>query len=35
MRGTPGRVHDMVRTGALKIKDLKIVILDEADNMLG
>lgn len=32
--GTPGRVHDMVNRGFLKTDHLKVMILDEADEML-
>jgi ATP-dependent RNA helicase DeaD len=32
--GTPGRIMDHLRRGTLKFDDLKIVILDEADEML-
>jgi len=32
--GTPGRVFDMIRRGNLRTKDLKMLILDEADEML-
>jgi translation initiation factor 4A len=32
--GTPGRVHDMIQRRALKTDDIKIFILDEADEML-
>jgi ATP-dependent RNA helicase DeaD len=32
--GTPGRVMDHLRRGTLKIQDLKIAVLDEADEML-
>ena len=32
--GTPGRVYDMIKRGALNLKHLKILILDEADEML-
>ena len=32
--GTPGRVHDMIRRNILKTKHLKLLILDEADEML-
>lgn len=33
--GTPGRVHDMMKKEFLKSDHLKIVVLDEADEMLG
>ena len=33
--GTPGRVHDMLRRKYLKMEHLKLIILDEADEMLG
>ena len=32
--GCPGRVHDMMRRGYLKAKNIKLIILDEADEML-
>lgn len=32
--GTPGTVMDMVRRRSMDIKGLKILVLDEADNML-
>ena len=32
--GTPGRVYDMINRQALKLENLKNVILDEADEML-
>ena len=32
--GTPGRVMDHLRKGSLDLKDLKTVVLDEADEML-
>jgi translation initiation factor 4A len=32
--GTPGRVFDMINRGALKTDDMKMFILDEADEML-
>eukprot|EP01083_Nonionella_stella_P136633 415871_1 len=32
--GTPGRVNDMISRGALKLKALKLFVLDEADEML-
>ncbi|MDY0151354.1 MAG: DEAD/DEAH box helicase [Candidatus Cloacimonas sp.] len=32
--GTPGRVQDMIRQGALKIEKIAALILDEADEML-
>ena len=32
--GTPGRVYDMLRTGALKGEKIEMFILDEADEML-
>lgn len=33
--GTPGRVFDMIRRRNLRTKDIKMLILDEADEMLG
>ncbi len=32
--GTPGRVHDMIRRKYLKVRNLKVLVLDEADEML-
>jgi ATP-dependent RNA helicase DeaD len=32
--GTPGRLIDLIDRGALKLKDVKTVILDEADEMI-
>lgn len=32
--GTPGRVMDMMRRKVLKLDDLKMIVLDEADEML-
>ena len=32
--GTPGRVQDMIRRKYLTTKDLKLIVLDEADEML-
>ncbi|RPB19811.1 putative ATP-dependent RNA helicase eIF4A [Terfezia boudieri ATCC MYA-4762] len=32
--GTPGRVHDMIQRRALKTDQIKIFVLDEADEML-
>jgi translation initiation factor 4A len=32
--GTPGRVDDLIRRGLLTLKHLKMIILDEADQML-
>jgi translation initiation factor 4A len=32
--GTPGRVQDMIRRGYLNTKNLKLLVLDEADEML-
>lgn len=32
--GTPGRVYDMIRSGHFKTTDLKVFVLDEADEML-
>jgi ATP-dependent RNA helicase len=32
--GTPGRVYDMINRKALKTKSIKLLILDEADEML-
>eukprot|EP00954_Amorphochlora_amoebiformis_P011752 918156-Amorphochlora_amoeboformis.AAC.1 len=33
--GTPGRVFDMIQRRALKTKNLKMLVIDEADEMLG
>jgi len=33
--GTPGRVYDMIRRRALNTKKIKMLVLDEADEMLG
>jgi translation initiation factor 4A len=33
--GTPGRVHDMMKREFLKTTHLKLLVMDEADNMLG
>lgn len=33
--GTPGRIKDMIEKKALKTDFLKIIVLDEADEMLG
>lgn len=32
--GTPGTVMDMIRKRSMDVKQLKILVLDEADNML-
>lgn len=32
---TPGRVTDLIGRGALSVKDLKLIVLDEADDLLG
>jgi translation initiation factor 4A len=32
--GTPGRVADLVRRGALRVDNLRVLVLDEADEML-
>lgn len=32
--GTPGRVFDMINRGALRLRNLKMFVLDEADQML-
>lgn len=32
--GTPGRVYDMINRGALRLRSLKLFVLDEADQML-
>ncbi|CAF4111048.1 unnamed protein product, partial [Adineta steineri] len=32
--GTPGRVYDMLERSALRSKDIKMLVLDEADEML-
>lgn len=33
--GTPGRVHDMMKKEFLKTEHLRLIVLDEADEMLG
>jgi superfamily II DNA/RNA helicase len=32
--GTPGRIQDLVKRGVLKLGDISLVVLDEADRML-
>jgi superfamily II DNA/RNA helicase len=32
--GTPGRVLDLIKKGKLVVKDIKVLVLDEADQML-
>lgn len=32
--GTPGRVFDMIKRRVLQTRDIKILVLDEADEML-
>lgn len=32
--GTPGRIVELIKRGALRVADLKILVLDEADEML-
>jgi superfamily II DNA/RNA helicase len=32
--GTPGRIQDLVNRGVLKLNDISLVVLDEADRML-
>ena len=32
--GTPGRVYDMIRRRTLKTTSIKMLVLDEADEML-
>jgi len=32
--GTPGRVFDMIQRRELKMRSIKLLILDEADEML-
>jgi len=34
LAGTPGRIQDLMRRGFLKLEDLRVLILDEADEML-
>ena len=34
LSGTPGRVYDMISRRALKLDDVKLFVLDEADEML-
>ena len=33
--GTPGRVYDMINRRALDTRNLKMLVIDEADEMLG
>lgn len=33
--GTPGRLVDLIRTRALSLPDVKVLVLDEADHLLG
>lgn len=33
--GTPGRVMDLIRRRVFNVKNIKILVLDEADNMMG
>jgi len=33
--GTPGRVFDMIKRRCLKTRNLKMLVIDEADEMLG
>jgi ATP-dependent RNA helicase len=32
--GTPGRVYDMIKRKSLQVRNIKIIVLDEADEML-
>jgi len=32
--GTPGRVYDMIQRGVLRVNNLQLFVLDEADQML-
>ncbi len=32
--GTPGRIYDLIRKNALRLHDMRIVVIDEADQML-
>ena len=32
--GTPGRIHDMIQKKFIKVDDLKLLVIDEADKML-
>ena len=32
--GCPGRIHDMIRRNAIQSKNIKVMVLDEADEML-
>merc|ERR1719199_2187526 len=32
--GTPGRVYDLIEKGSLRVEDLRLLVLDEADEML-
>ncbi|WP_216695105.1 DEAD/DEAH box helicase [Dietzia psychralcaliphila] len=33
--GTPGRLTDLIRTGALSTADVSVLVLDEADHLMG
>ncbi|MFN7243285.1 MAG: DEAD/DEAH box helicase [Dietzia cercidiphylli] len=33
--GTPGRLTDLIRTGALSTTDVQVLVLDEADHLMG
>ena len=33
--GTPGRVFDMIKRRSLRTRQIKVLVLDEADEMLG
>ncbi|WP_309234218.1 DEAD/DEAH box helicase, partial [Dietzia sp. SYD-A1] len=33
--GTPGRLTDLIRTGAISTSDVRVLVLDEADHLLG
>jgi ATP-dependent RNA helicase len=35
LSGTPGRVYDLIKRGALAMKGLRTLIIDEADELLG
>jgi superfamily II DNA/RNA helicase len=32
--GTPGRIYDLIRKNALRLHDMRIIVIDEADQML-
>ena len=32
--GTPGRIHDMIRRKYLQVNKMRLLVIDEADEML-